>query len=943
MTEIATAWVQIVPSARGVASQLERELEPAARKAGEKSGQGFAARFEASTGKSLDDFGKKALVGAAAFGAGLLGVSNAAGNLSAALSANSQVLGDSADDVQAWARTSVQQVGLSERATLQAATAFGQLGKVAGLTGEPLAGFSLDMVKLAADMAAFADVPADQAVQDLRAAFAGSTETVQKYNIFLNETELKAALFRTTGERVTGVLTAQQRVLATQAALLEQTSDIQGQAAREAGGLQRAEDNLRASLENTAASIGESTLPAVTGLTNGLASGIGAVGSLNDATNGLVGGLLLVGTTALGAGGSVALVADRASRAVTGFRNLSRAMQITSVASAGVVAGAVAGFTIYDNWRRNQEILKARTDEVAAALADQVRETFAAAEASATAAGEIDGLAAAQRALSNALTGSGEEGEKLTAALGAIGVSAGDALDVLVRLQDGGVPALAELVDETSLTADEVEFLRLALIESEGAFRDWAFSTASASSELSRTNPELEELAQRIYDTRDGAAVISPEMLRVTDALEELNRQAGRSDLDAMAESFLNTTAAGSGLTDSAQELVASLVEQARASATAADGTYDALAAYGAYGQLLGQLTPAQRDLVSGVEATTPAITSAAEAVDEFASVSGSAIDVITGAERAFDRAERQVSAFDSAIDGLIGTQVNLQAAGDSLLEGFAELAQVVTDSANGVEGASTSLDQFSDAGRENRRLVRDQVNTILDYSRGLLDAGASVDEASEAARRNTDQLAAQLQQFGLTESEARDYLATLGLTPETIETAVELYNDEAVRVRLEELLTDLEDIPEERATEIRALIDEGDLAEAERRLNVLARERIVSIRAGGAGGGLGTVRFSALGRYVDRPTLTWAGEGNRPEVILPLTNPARMAELLADPRVFAPIVDALPTVPVGAAAGGAGTRVGMHVEHQTIESGLDLDTAARIAARNLDLVGVGD
>ena len=936
MAEIATAWVQIVPSARGMAANLEREITPAATKAGDTAGKGFASRFEAQTGKSLGDFGKGALIAAGALGLGLTGVTKAAGGLSAALSANNQVLGDSSKAVQEFADNSVEAVGLSERATLQAATAFGQLGKVAGLTGDPLAAFSVDMVKLAADMAAFADVPADQAVQDLRAAFAGSTETVQKYNIFLNETELKAALFRSTGEKVTGVLTAQQRVLATQAALLEQTADIQGQAAREAGGYQRAEDNLRATLENTAASIGESTLPAMTGLLTVLASGVGGVGDLNDATGGLIAGLLVVGTTALGAGGSIAFAADKVSKGVSAFKNMSGAAQTASVATAGIAAAAVAGFLIYDRWRQKQEEIRARTTEVAAALRDQVRETWATAEASAGAAGEVDGLAVAQRALSAALTSTGDDGQRLTEALGALGVSADDALGVLTGAARDSGAELRSLAEAAGLTSAEAEFVAIVADSGSEGLRNFAFNSQATSFALRSLNGDLAAAAEELGATKDQAAATSPEMVRITDALIEIRDQARNTDLDAMADSFLNAAAAGSGLSKEAQTLSADLVEQARAQATAADGTYDALAAYEAYNVLLADLPDRQRDLVTGVEEAAPAIDTAATALSGFNSVAASTIEVASGAERAFDRAESQASAFSDAIDRLVGSQLDLQSSGDRLLDGFASIAQVVTDTAAGVEGASTSLDAFSDAGRANRELVRGQVEQILNYSRAMIDAGSSVDEASASALANTETLRDQLVAFGLTKDEANAYLAELGLTPASVETAVELYNAEAAKLRVEELVDQLDQIPEAKRSEIQALIDEGDYAEAERRLAFLVRDRYVPIRPNS--GTAGNAYFADGAAYIDRPTPGVFGEAGA-ESILPLENDRRMREILSDPRVFGPVVSALPRIPVDVSGSSPRSVVGMHVENQYIASGLDLDTAARLLT--LELEGV--
>ena len=101
-TEIAKAWVAIEPSAQGITGKLEKELSPLAKAgddAGDKAGKGFVSSFRAHE-KGLADFGKKALVGAAALGVGLFGVAKAAGNLSAAIAANEQVLGSASQAVQ---------------------------------------------------------------------------------------------------------------------------------------------------------------------------------------------------------------------------------------------------------------------------------------------------------------------------------------------------------------------------------------------------------------------------------------------------------------------------------------------------------------------------------------------------------------------------------------------------------------------------------------------------------------------------------------------------------------------------------------------------------------------------------------------------------------------------------------------------------------------------
>lgn len=348
--ELAVAYVSIVASARGLGAQLDKELggplQKAAKESGEKAGKSWGESFSQNADK-MTDFGKKGLAATAVIGAGLFATAKAAGNLEAAISANIQVLGDASGEVQKWAKSSIENVGLSERAALEAATSFGQLGKIIGLGGTELAGFSTELVTAAADMAAFKDVPVAQALDDLQSGFAGSSEVLRKYGIFLDEGSLKQAYFRETGEKVTGTLTAQQRIVATNSELWRQGADMWGQAERESGGLARAQDNLKATLEDTAAAIGAQLLPAMTSVLGGVTSLISGFGSVNEATGGVLVTTLAVGTGLLGVASSVSYVGGKVSGLVTKFNDMSSGMKKATVGMGLLGLAIVAGVAIY--------------------------------------------------------------------------------------------------------------------------------------------------------------------------------------------------------------------------------------------------------------------------------------------------------------------------------------------------------------------------------------------------------------------------------------------------------------------------------------------------------------------------------------------------------------------------------------------------------------------
>lgn len=284
----------------------------------------------------LTKYGAAAVGAAAAAGVGLYKAAGAAGNLTAAIAANTQVLGSASTAVQKWADDSVDAVGVSKRAAIEAATAFGQLGKVAGFTGNDLSSFSTQMVTLAADMAAFKDVSPEQALQDLQSAFAGQTEVVRKYGIFLDEASLKQALLRETGEKVTGTLSAQQRVIATHAAVMQQSTDMQGQWARESDSFAAQQAKLNANLENLAAGIGKGVLPMMTQMVGTASDLVGAFSKIDAVSGGAVGSIAGIGTVALGAAGSVAFISGQVIKFRTSLTHMSPAAKAASAAIAGV-------------------------------------------------------------------------------------------------------------------------------------------------------------------------------------------------------------------------------------------------------------------------------------------------------------------------------------------------------------------------------------------------------------------------------------------------------------------------------------------------------------------------------------------------------------------------------------------------------------------------------
>jgi hypothetical protein len=188
----------------------------------------------------------------------------AASDLGETISKVGVLFGDSAKDIEEFAGKAAQSLGQTKQQALDAAANFAIFGKSAGLSGEELVKFSTEFVSLAGDLSSFNNVSQDDAINAIGSALRGEAEPLRRFGVLLDEATLKNAalqlgLITTTKE----ALTPQQKVLAAQKVIYEQTTTAQGDFARTSDGLANQTKILSAELENTKLIIGEALLPLV--------------------------------------------------------------------------------------------------------------------------------------------------------------------------------------------------------------------------------------------------------------------------------------------------------------------------------------------------------------------------------------------------------------------------------------------------------------------------------------------------------------------------------------------------------------------------------------------------------------------------------------------------------------------------------------------------------
>lgn len=262
MAEVGSAFVSILPSAKGFGSKLNSEVGGELKGAGERLGSGFGKAFGLAAG---------ALAGAATVNF-LKDSISAASDLNEAGTKTQAIFGKAGTVmVNQFAAKGAAALGQTKLQVLDAAATFGTFGKAAGKTGPELAKFSSGLVGLSTDLASFFNTSPEEAAQAIAAGLRGEAEPLRQYGVLLDDATLRQEALRLGLVQTTKqALTPQQKVLAAQAAIYKQTKDAQGDFARTSGGLANQQRILSAQFGNLKATLGAALLPVVVKVVTGL-------------------------------------------------------------------------------------------------------------------------------------------------------------------------------------------------------------------------------------------------------------------------------------------------------------------------------------------------------------------------------------------------------------------------------------------------------------------------------------------------------------------------------------------------------------------------------------------------------------------------------------------------------------------------------------------------
>lgn len=336
--------------------------------------------------------------------------------------------------------------------------------------------------------------------------------------------------------------------------------------------------------------------------------------------------------------------------------------------------------------------------------------------------------------------------------------------------------------------------------------------------------------------------------------------------------------------------LIAALVYQQDQFATGAQDAATRLAVFG-----------------TEVKGTTRDMTPAIKALDQFGqnltkAVEGAQdyIDATSGQDwgaAAFSGAETAMSTFTDQHFAL----KNIAAANEEAIDNF-------TDS---VKKNTLTFDLNTEAGRANQKALEDVASSLdVQFAGAYKDANGNLDTFKQKATTIAQQTLTRLQtELGLSDEQTADLATSLGLLPDDIETRFKLSGDAEAQLKLQLLQGVIDGLPDEVQTEVAMNVLAGDPQAAVAAVQTymdhnpvvgeIVWKNVGLAAAIGAAAGAAKITGvqSAKGRYVPAGAnllTTVAEPGAGPEVILPLNDPDRMRQILAQAGAAQKVLAAL-------------------------------------------------
>lgn len=258
-TALATAFVNIVPSAKGFGKKLQDDVDPeldaGGLAGGKRFGGGLLNGIKAFAGPIA------AVLGTVAIGAFFKSAVSEASNLAESQNAIAVTFGDAAGEIQKLGAKAATTLGLSNVQFNELAVRFSSFAKTVAGPGGNVTDTLDEMTRRASDFASVMNIDVAEAAQVFQSGLAGETEPLKRFGIDLSAAAVQAYAYANGIAAQGKELTEAEKVQARYGLLMQSTSQVQGDFANTQDGLANGLRILKSSFADVKANIGTAFLP----------------------------------------------------------------------------------------------------------------------------------------------------------------------------------------------------------------------------------------------------------------------------------------------------------------------------------------------------------------------------------------------------------------------------------------------------------------------------------------------------------------------------------------------------------------------------------------------------------------------------------------------------------------------------------------------------------
>lgn len=275
------------------------------------------------------------------------------------------VFGENATQVQTWAKSAVDSMGLAQQTALDMASVFGDMGTGMGMTTGEAAKMSMELVQLAADMASFKNISVERAQTALQGIYTGETEALKGLGVVMTEANLEQFAMNQGIKTTYKEMSQTEKIALRYKYVMNATANAQGDFAKTSDGLANQSRMVKENLKELGVQFGQVLLPIVNKVITGINGLLKSFMGLDENQRNTI---VTIGLVVAAVGPALLMV----SKVITAINNIKTAitnMNASITASSGVIGVVILAITtlitLFVSWKQHaEEVAKAANERL---------------------------------------------------------------------------------------------------------------------------------------------------------------------------------------------------------------------------------------------------------------------------------------------------------------------------------------------------------------------------------------------------------------------------------------------------------------------------------------------------------------------------------------------------------------------------------------------------